>query len=75
MKSKARTTQLSLEAQRFVCRVAGNGFVVMNKHRQWTPVLNFAHPFDANLAAHLAKWSAGYTKETLLIHSDDSPSP
>jgi hypothetical protein len=61
-----------LEGNSFVCRPLGNGFVVMNAHRQWTPVTKFAHPFEANLAAHMAKWSGGYTQEALL---DETPRP
>jgi hypothetical protein len=73
MKAKARHAALLLEGKCFVCRSLGNGFVVMNVHRQWTPITSLAHPFDANYAAHLAKWSGGYTQDSLI--RDDTPAP
>ena len=42
--------------KKYVCKpVLGGGFVVMNQSMKWTPVLDFAHQFDAAYAEHLAK--------------------
>lgn len=65
MKALVRPAGRPLEGTRFVCRPEGNGFVVLNRHRKWTPVLEFGHAFEANFAVHLARWRSGFTRESL----------
>jgi hypothetical protein len=41
---------------KYVCKPApSGGFVALNQSLKWTPVLSFAHPFDAAYAEHLAR--------------------
>ena len=49
----------------YVCRPAPHGFVVMNEHEKFTPVLNFAHRFPPRYAKLLAMGDDRYTRETL----------
>lgn len=58
-------TQLTAEQQLMlvVCKQApGGGFVVLNNHYQWTPVLQHAASFEAEYAHQVALRVSGYTK-------------
>jgi hypothetical protein len=54
----------------YVCKALGHGFVVLNRHEQWTPILNSAGAFPAAyaraLVARLAHEGA-FTRERLEI--------
>ena len=53
---------------RYVCKSHGNGFVVLNSHEQWTPILNFAGAFPAAYARALAaRYEGAFTTERIEI--------